>query len=275
MSKFIHGDNIQNKLSGGEKNPEKLSLLRNIQKKYLAWKEECLSVVGDQREDTDRLVSALNRYKDFIDQDQFKKNFNAQTKLHSTVLEEFIYYVFRLIPGIEDSMRLGTMEAYTNLFFAPKNLEALNSDCGVNIYTKNQDFAIAKTAIIIASPEGQQSEKRHKIQIPVVSVECKTYVDKTMYEGSVATAERIKQGNPYSCFIIVAEYYALSLDVDPSHSKIDQIYVLRRQTNSSRKRAINSIDEEVVWRLYSDVKSHVCAEWSDMSQKVKSGLMIG
>jgi hypothetical protein len=275
MSKFIHGDNIQNKLSGGETDRKKLALLREINTKYLTWKKECLSVVGDEKKDTDQLVSALNRYKNFIEQERFKKNFNAQTKLHSTVLEEFIYYIFRLIPKIENSMRLGSMEAYTNLFFAPKNLEALNSDCGVNIYTKDQDFAIAKTATIIATPEGQKSEKRHTIQIPVVSVECKTYVDKTMYEGSVATAERIKQGNPYSRFIIVAEFYAVSLDVDPSHSKIDQIYVLRRQTNSSRKKTINPIDEGVVWRLYSDIKAHVCGEWSDMSQKVNSGLMIG
>jgi hypothetical protein len=194
MSKFIHGDNIQNKLRGGEKTPKKLALLREINKKYAAWRDACLSVSNDEKKDTDRLVDLLNDYKDFIEHERFRKSFNAQTKLHSTVLEEFIYYVFRLIPKIEDSMRLGSMEAYTNLFFAPKNLEALNSDCGVNIYTKDQDFAIAKTATIVATPEGQNSEKRHKIQIPVVSVECKTYVDKTMYEGSVATAERIKQG---------------------------------------------------------------------------------
>jgi hypothetical protein len=275
MSKFIHGDNIQNKLAGGEKSPKKLALLREIHKKYTAWRDACLSVSNDEKKDTDRLVDLLNNYKDFIEHERFRKNFNAQTKLHSTVLEEFIYYVFRLIPKIEDSMRLGSMEAYTNLFFAPKNLQALNSDCGVNIYTKDQDFAIAKTATIVATPEGQNSEKRHKIQIPVVSVECKTYVDKTMYEGSVATAERIKQGNPYSRFIIVAEFYAVSLDVDPSHSKIDQIYVLRRQTNSARKKSINPIDSNVVWRLYSDVKRHVCGDWSDMSSKVHSGLMIG
>ncbi|MFM8764972.1 MAG: hypothetical protein ACKOEZ_09090, partial [Spartobacteria bacterium] len=91
MSKFIHGDNIQNKLSGGEIDHRKLSLLREVNKRYLAWKEECLSVAGDQRKDTDQLVAALNRYKNFIEQDRFKKSFNAQTKLHSTVLEEFIY----------------------------------------------------------------------------------------------------------------------------------------------------------------------------------------
>jgi hypothetical protein len=275
MSMFIPGDNISSKIADADLSPQKKKLLQQIQKNYAAWREVSVALAGDTKENIGVLVEQLNKYKDFVDQPKYKKAFNAQSKLHSTVLEEFIYYVFRLIPSIETSMRLGSMEAYTNLFFAPKNLEALNTDCGVNIHTKDQDFAIAKTATIIATPEGVDSGRIHKIQIPVVSVECKTYVDKTMYEGSVATAERIKQGNPYSKFIIVAEFYAVSLDVDPSHSKIDQIYILRKQTNSERKRAaIKPIDIEVVWRLFCDIKKHVCGEWSNMSKKVESGLMI-
>ncbi|MFQ6055585.1 MAG: Bpu10I family restriction endonuclease, partial [Methanosarcinales archaeon] len=41
------------------------------------------------------------------------------------------------------------------------------------------------------------------MHIPIVSIECKTYRDKTMFEGSVSTAEKIKKGNLYCIFLIV------------------------------------------------------------------------
>jgi len=38
--------------------------------------------------------------------------------------------------------------------------------------------------------------QENKIYVPIVSIECKTYLDKTMYEGSISTAEKIKKGIP-------------------------------------------------------------------------------
>jgi hypothetical protein len=43
-----------------------------------------------------------------------------------------------------------------------------------------------------------------------------------MLEGSIATAEKIKYGNPYSLFFVVTERYAVDLSIDPVYSKIDQ-----------------------------------------------------
>ena len=61
-------------------------------------------------------------------------------------------------------------------------------------------------------------------------------LDKTMYEGSVATADKIKTGNPYCLFYLVTETYDISSDVDIQTSKIDDIYVLRKQIRTLYKR---------------------------------------
>ncbi len=54
-----------------------------------------------------------------------------------------------------------------------------------------------------------------------------------MYEGSVATADKIKSGNPHCMFLIVTETYDTDASVDIETSNIDNIYVLRKQRRKS------------------------------------------
>ncbi len=104
--------------------------------------------------------------------------------------------------------------------------------------------------------------------MPIVSIECKTYLDKTMYEGSVATAEKIKKGNLYCIFLIVTETYQVSLGVDPKYSLIDQIYVLRKDNWE------NPIYEDVVYDLFKFVESHINSDWYNVRERIKRGKMI-
>ena len=97
------------------------------------------------------------------------------------------------------------------------------------------------------------------MNVPVVSIECKTYIDKTMLEGSIATAEKIKSGNPYCLFLVVTEWYDVSYEVDPAYSRIDQIYVLRKQKRKANKN--NPINYTVVNDLLE-------RDWSNIEQKL-------
>lgn len=67
-----------------------------------------------------------------------------------------------------------------------------------------------------------------------------------MLEGVIATAEKLKSGNPYTRFVVVSENYDVDLKVDPVYSRIDQIYVLRK---SKRKEYFSPIDADVVIRF--------------------------
>ena len=77
---------------------------------------------------------------------------------------------------------------------------------------KDQDFAIYREFDL------KINDKIHNIRIPIVAIENKTYIDKTMLEGIIATAEKVKNGNPYSRFVVVSENYDVDLSVDPSYS---------------------------------------------------------
>ena len=82
----------------------------------------------------------------------------------------------------------------------------------------------------------------------------------------------IKSGNPYSLFFVVTERYAVDLSIDPVYSKIDQIYVLRKD---NKKETINPKYPDVLIDLIKEVNNHLSRNWSDVSAKLsKTGKIL-
>lgn len=234
-----------------------------------------MRITGTTKDDIIKKVKLLNKYKKFIDQPKFKKEsgnkygFTSQSQLHSSVIEEFMYYLFKDIGKLTNKhIYWGRTKAYTNLYFAPPSIDAFEESSNIVINVKNQDFSISKEVILKSRVSNNENWQKNKIYVPIVSIECKTYLDKTMYEGSVSTADKIKKGNPYCIFLIVKETYEVSLDVDPKLSDIDQIYVLRKE------RRANPIFQDIVYDLFKFVEKHISSDWYNVRQRIKRGKMI-
>lgn len=60
------------------------------------------------------------------------------------------------------------------------------------------------------------------------------------------------------------EWHDVSYDVDPDYSRIDQIFVLRKQKRRSNRS--NSIYFEVVRDLFNFVKEHLERDWSNIKK---------
>lgn len=278
MSFFIHGDNIDSKIRS-ESNAENQKLLVEIRQKYLKWKDINLKISGTKRSDIIKKVKLLNDYKNFIDQPKFRKEkgrttgYAFQSKLHSTVIEEFLYYLFKDIGRLKNkNINFGPTKAYLNLYFAPPDIDAFEDSSNIVINIKDQDFSISKEVVLKSRVSNNENWQESKIYVPVVSIECKTFLDKTMYEGSVSTAEKIKKGNSYCIFLIVTETYDVSLDVDPKYSSIDQIYVLRKQKR--KQEPLKPIFDDIVYDLFKFVESHINSDWYKLQEKIETGKMI-
>ncbi len=279
MLPFIHGNNIDRKLKA-EKVEENIKLLREIKERYDNWKGDNESIIGTSKENVFKRVELLNEYKDFIDQSKFKKErgntygFTSQSKLHSTVIEEFLYYLFEGMPILSGKkMALGPGKAYVDMSFSPKNIDEWEKNPGVDIKVKDQDFAIGKEIFCIFSSDGEMHDTVQKnILVPIVAIECKTYLDKTMLDGAAYAAERLKRGNPYSLYIVVTETNALDKSVNPKHTQIDEIFVLRRQ--KSGQKPPNQIDAQLVWELFNLVKDHLEKEWWNPEKATERGRLI-
>lgn len=121
----------------------------------------------------------------------------------------------------------------------------------------------------------------HLFDIPVIAIECKTYLDKTMLEGSSRAAEDLKARNPNSLYIVVMEWVKLSNDVNLRKYKVDQIYVLRQQKNTDREFRYKKdyfkkpIEVAVVQHLFNKVRTHLTAEWGgEIEDGIERGWLI-
>ena len=99
---FVHGDNLAQKEADVRKYNDVKSrqYLSEIRVEYDKWRiaNEALIGPGKMVSSTDsdivqRRVQVLNEYKDFIDQQHYAEHFDSRSNLHSSVLEEFMYYL--------------------------------------------------------------------------------------------------------------------------------------------------------------------------------------
>ncbi len=208
------------------------------------------------------LTCAWNKYLYYVRTNN--KVFSAQSKFESTILEESIARMF--YKYMSNNIKIGSIKAYSNMFFAPSSFDDFKKDVKIKFNVKDQDFAIYKEVII------NIGKHKEKVFVPVVAIECKTYLDKTMLEGSVATAEKIKNGNPYCKFYIITESYEVSTSVDIKSTRIDQIYILTKST--SRANRHSEIKQDVLERLDSDISTHLQGNWSDIDTNIKDNGII-
>jgi hypothetical protein len=273
-SQLCHANNIFVKWNDSKLTKKQREALENIVQQYYTYLKSNIDLDGFSEEDITKRVKYLNEYYNYYNEKGYDYIFTSQGKFRSTILEEFMFILFkdyidylkREYKDDSNAIHGGAAKAYTNLYFTSTNFENFVKAPTIEINVKDQDFAIYREFDL------KINEKTKHLRIPIVAIEDKTYIDKTMLEGIIATAEKIKNGNPYALFIAVAENYDVDLSVDPAYSRIDQIYVLRK---CKRKEAWADIDPAVVIKLFNEVKKHIERPWSDVESKMrKEGVII-
>jgi len=265
---FIHGHNIKSKKA--KSNYPRI--LDEIEARYNHWKKSTEAFNSEIPEELRQKVSLLNEYRDYID--TITNYFKPQDKLESSVIEEFLYFLLKDIPGLSHDLNggllfMGQAEAYLDLSFAPRNLKDFVNSPGVYINKKNQDFTIAKK--VSCTFKTHKNEEKVELVVPAVAIECKAYIPKTMFDQAAYEAQRLKEGNPFALYAIVAEQNALSNDVNLKNTKVDEIFILRKQKRSKDKKPI---DAGVVAELYNFVKDYLKKDWFDNRKATERGRLI-
>ena len=264
---LVHASKIRANIKKKTPNQTQQKFLPQICEQYKLYIEEQVSIKGWSKDDILKRVESLNAYYNFYHENEIDNLFSSQGKFRPSILEEFLFLLFKnyvehLINkySAKGVLNSGGAKAYTNLFFRAKNFEEFVKSPQIGVNVKNQDYSIYRKLSLSIN------NKNITIKIPVVAVEVKTYIDKTMLDSIIATAEKLKNGTPHSKFIAVTESYEVDKNVDPAYSRIDQIYVLRK---SGKKDDWAPIDGEVVYRLFEDVCKHIDRPWSDIETKLK------
>jgi hypothetical protein len=315
---LVHGSNLEQKEKHRTKyrDNDSKTYLREIRIEYDKWHKANIELLGPTSEITDeddeiinKRVKLLEIYKNFLDQQHYAEKFDSRSNLHSSVLEEFLYYLFKeLARDFGENALIGKSHTFKDIFFVPPKFSEMLKRPYARIEKKDHDFVIGATiqASLEAAPPPEQDEKpgeilalikeepdtyseptvrdnieTHIFDIPVVVIECKTYLDKTMLEGSSRAAEDLKARNPNSLYLVVMEWIKLTSDVNLRKYKVDQIYVLRQQKNTDREFRYeetyvkNSINPVVVQHLFKKVRNHLTMDWAGgIEFGIKRGWLI-
>ena len=209
-------------------------------RKYHEWIRELESVERGQIDTAEKLVEITNKYKRFIEldlifdsTDNFLYRQKGQLKLDNTILEEFLpQLVFRSLRGIDEYFELGPRNTFAGLSFL-SSVGNPGEGGEPSIRTKNQDFILGKKLYLKTSFDLDfQNYKLIESHLGYVCAECKTNLDKTMFQEAVATSRDLKIAVPGSLYFLICEF----LDMTPVSiisTQIDDVLIVRKMKRMS------------------------------------------
>jgi hypothetical protein len=214
--------------------------VREALERYRDWIRELEGVQARHQDAVQKLVDATNRYKMFVELDlifdspgDFLYRQKGQLKLDNTILEEFLpQLVFRSLNLTENTFELGPRKTFAGLSFASS---FANTGMGgrPNLRTKDQDFILGKRLYMMTSFDKDfHNAERVESYLGYVCVECKTNLDKTMFQEAVATSRDLKIAVPSSLYFLVCEF----LDMTPvsiTSTHIDDVLIARKAKRMS------------------------------------------
>jgi hypothetical protein len=187
-----------------------------------------------------QLIDLLNAYKRWIEVDlifcssaDFLYRQKGQHKVDNSVLEEFLPRLAdtRLVPGLEhlEHCAVGPQAAFAAFVFAGSAHTPLN-DGGIFIKRKDQDYALSKKVYLKASsgPSFAEAETLSTtLDVAYLAAECKTNLDKTMFNEAMETARALKQAVSGSRYLLICEWLDMQ-PIDTASTDIAEVIILRK-----------------------------------------------
>lgn len=203
--------------------------------RYNHWIEHMNQVAGERDEIVSQLVSLFNDYKFYIDfdliycsEDDFLYRQKGQLKLDNTVIEEFLpHLVYKAFPELQASFNFGPTKCFSAAYFQ-STLQHQNNGGGLSIRTKDQDFAITRR-LYIKSSHTPNFELFNSVEtyLGYVAAECKTNLDKTMFQEATATAHDVKSAAPGAKYFLLCDWLDMT-PVSTAPTDIDEVLIMRK-----------------------------------------------
>lgn len=272
---YVHGSKLIRK---ARRNPNHHDL-QSALAEYEKWRAKNAEIDGRTPDDIKALVNHLNDYKNSTESIFDARPNSAQEVLQPSILEEFFEVLFcnvSLLVNVDPPVR-GPAQSYIDLIFNPTNLANLIDVPEYTIQRKDHDFVLgSRVNLALTNPASGNTTSANELIIPAVAIECKRYLERNMLDECSGTAERVKRATPYCMYLVVSEFLKMD-DGFPELSKIDEVFVLRKQRNSDRNKlgfVPNPIDASLVIELFEMVIAHLRRIWWDPKSALKTGRLF-
>ncbi|MBW1701978.1 MAG: Bpu10I family restriction endonuclease [Deltaproteobacteria bacterium] len=224
--------------------------------RYKQWIAKMESVKPGRRGSVQKLVDATNLYKMFVElelifdsPEDFLYRQKGQLKLDNTILEEFLpQLMFRGLSLPDSTFEFGPQKTFSGLSFT-SGLANTGVGGQPSLRSKDQDFVLGKRLFMMTSFDKDFKDAEHmEAHLGYVCAECKTNLDKTMFQEAVATSRDLKIAVPSSLYFLVCEF----LDMTPvsiMSTHIDDVLIVRKA-----KRMSSNVRQE--YRTGKDRRAH-------------------
>ncbi|MFE1028415.1 Bpu10I family restriction endonuclease [Streptomyces sp. NPDC058818] len=215
--------------------------------RYKSWIGDMASIDATGNELVRQLVDLTNDYKKSVELDliwdsgeDFLFRQRGQLKIDNSIIEEFLPWLIdpRVIPALADQdLFAGPAGAFAAAYFS-SSLTAPASDISMEVRKKDQDFTLSRRAYLKASfksdfPAGATSSM--DVWLAYVAAECKTNLDKTMFQEASATSHDLKVAVPAARYYLICEYLDMT-PISTAGTDIDEVLILRGKRLGSNKR---------------------------------------
>lgn len=247
-----HGDKLTALLKNNKLPKEDRAQVQKTIERYQRWHNQLQAMTGAFQEVVTKMVALLNEYKRYVEIELIfdsKHNFlyrqKGQLKLDNSIIEEFLplLVVCTLSDHLANhDLSFGPTTCFSGIRFESA-ITAPKSGGGMKVRAKDHDFAISRKLFIRTShdPEFQDSAIK-QTHIAYFAAECKTNLDKTMFQEAAATALDLKTAVPGAKYYLLCEWLDMT-PISTSTTAIDEIIILRKakRLSSSIRRRFNTV----------------------------------
>lgn len=248
-----HLDKLQKLLSNKKLPADDRPRVEEAVERYKIWKKTCKESELEGDELLMLFVDELNKYRRYIEYDliwmsetEFIYRSKGQLKLDNSIIEEFLPMLMdkRIIPQLKGiGFETGPKKSFSSLYIL-NSINNISRGIKLAIRTKDQDFTLGRRMYLRASVNNDFSGNTEDfpVYLAFVAAECKTNLDKTMFQEAVSTSHDLKTSIPGSKYFVICDW----LDMKPISTKgtdIDEVLILRGKRVGSGDRKENSSPE--------------------------------
>jgi len=196
-----------------------------------------------------KLVQLLNDYKRYIEVDliwnseaDFMFRQRGQLKIDNSILEEFLPWLVdvEIIPELAQvNCFAGSASSFAAVYFSSTLASSAPSSIGLKVRTKDQDFTLSRPAYVRASFSEALSagvSEQQSFWLTYLAAECKTNLDKTMFQEAAATSHDLKIAVPAARYYLICEYLDMA-PISSAGTDIDEVLILRGKRLASNIRS--------------------------------------
>lgn len=230
-----HGDKLQALLLNSKlPSDDRLKIERAVAH-YQAW-IDALNRLPSGNDSVAEMVNLLSEYRLFLDLDvvfdsldNFLYRQKGQLKLDNSVIEEFLpHLVTKVFPDLSTGFAIGPYPCFASLYFT-STIGTTVSAPGAQVRTKDQDFTISRRLYLKTTFQLDSDAKSDTLiaNLGYFCAECKTNLDKTMFQEASATAHDLKTAVPGAKYLLLCEWLDM-LPISTVGTDIDEVLILRK-----------------------------------------------